>query len=626
MEFKGDVTLTCKEENGNSSIEVGDIVNERFLIEEEVGRGGMGVVYKAYDIILRKHVAIKFYNFSGDFNNELITKLKNAKCKNLVEIYSTGRWKGRSFLVMEFIRGINLKFVDIRNWTTGKKIYLLKEILKALSKLHEIGILHLDIKPSNIMLRKDGIVKLMDFSISKNLLSLERLYRGTLKYIAPEQLSTKELDERTDIYQFGILSMYIFQNGDLSVSEEEIEKLNISKYWKYIIEKSVRKEKEKRFESVNYIIKIIDKFEVRQGRKRRLSIVVSILFILFLYLFIGCSIKQPSFYFNFGKRTIFFNKVLFPLWSIKYDHPVNEKQDSVLIKDLNGDGEKEVISVFTKKIKGTVRPVFYLTLFSYKGEVLWQKRYLLSVETRIGRVYKRPPTIRKFYTIDLNGDKVDEIVVLSNFAFFPFLIDVYSLEGRRISRFVSSGHINSIMFYDYDGDGVVELIAGGVNNEYDSAVLLILNPFSMSGKTPQTKPYYDISGYKVGKFEKFLRFSPSILCKRFILRNCVVKVSFLKDRVVIETDELMVKAVLKSLLLSNAGAKLYYMLDKNFNLIDFEISDHFKIAANHGGVKIDYDKESARLLKGVEEWNGKEWIPVKIKKGSVAWNVVYGVR
>jgi serine/threonine protein kinase len=193
----------------------------RYRITEQLGQGGMAVVYKAFDTQLERDVAIKLIRvgaFPPDFLDHVLERFKReAKTlarlnhPNIVKVHDFGEIDGAPFLVMDYLSGHTFKEIrkPIRPEAAAR---LLLPIAEALSYAHSQGVFHRDIKPSNIILNNNQSPILMDFGISK-LLEEERGYTltgtgiglGTPEYMAPEQGLGKAIDGRADLYSMGIV-------------------------------------------------------------------------------------------------------------------------------------------------------------------------------------------------------------------------------------------------------------------------------------------------------------------------------------------------------------------------------------------------------------------------------------
>jgi serine/threonine protein kinase/tetratricopeptide (TPR) repeat protein len=190
----------------------------RYQIIEELGKGGMGRVYKANDIDVNEKVAIKLIkpNISSDirtierFQNELKFARK-IRHKNVCQMYDLNREKGIYYITMEYVEGENLKNMIrmSRQLAKGTTISIARQICGGLAEAHNLGVVHRDLKPSNIMIDREGNVRIMDFGIARSLkekgITGAGVMIGTPEYMSPEQVEGKEVDQRSDIYSLGII-------------------------------------------------------------------------------------------------------------------------------------------------------------------------------------------------------------------------------------------------------------------------------------------------------------------------------------------------------------------------------------------------------------------------------------
>ena len=190
-----------------------------YRIMEQLGQGGMATVYKAYHPALDRYVAIKVLhqafledpNFHSRFQREarVVAKLEHP---NIVPIHDYAEHEKRPYLVMRFIEGETLKARLQRGpLSPGEIERIIEAVGAALSYAHQQGVLHRDVKPSNVMLAKDGQIYLADFGLARIAQSGEStltsdMIVGTPQYISPEQaMAKKDLDQGTDIYSFGVM-------------------------------------------------------------------------------------------------------------------------------------------------------------------------------------------------------------------------------------------------------------------------------------------------------------------------------------------------------------------------------------------------------------------------------------
>jgi tRNA A-37 threonylcarbamoyl transferase component Bud32 len=200
----------------------------RYRVIEEVGQGGMAVVYKAHDDTLKREVAVKVLHAHLLAETDSKTRLgreAQAVAKlhhdNIVQIFDySGDGSSTSYIVTEFIEGETLKQFMTRRQPPAPEVAALiaMEVGSALIHAHSFGIIHRDVKPENVMVRKDGMLKLMDFGVAQ-IMDLERMtvtgqLLGSPAYMAPEILEGKPLDVRTDVFSVGIM-LYQLSTGAL---------------------------------------------------------------------------------------------------------------------------------------------------------------------------------------------------------------------------------------------------------------------------------------------------------------------------------------------------------------------------------------------------------------------------
>lgn len=218
---------------------IGQIIGN-YKIEEKLGEGGMGAVYKGVDTMLDREVAIKALRpelASQDsvverFRSEAVT-LAKLNHPNIATLYTMFRQGEELYMVLEFVRGETLDSILQKRGAlpAEEAIPVFCQVLDGIDHAHELGIVHRDIKPANMMLTEKGTLKVLDFGIAR-LLGSARMTRagniiGTLEYMAPEQVRGQETDGRSDLYALGMM-LYEVLTGRLPFeTENEFELMKL---------------------------------------------------------------------------------------------------------------------------------------------------------------------------------------------------------------------------------------------------------------------------------------------------------------------------------------------------------------------------------------------------------------
>lgn len=211
---------------------VGQVFDNRYRILKTIGVGGMAVVFQAYDLAEKRTVAVKMLREDIASDEAQVRRFVNESKAvamlshpNVVKIYNISVRSNIKFIVMEYIEGITLKDYMTRKGvlSLSEIISYTEQILHALEHAHSKGVVHRDIKPQNIMLLKNGVIKVMDFGIAKlpnaETLTLTDKAIGTVFYISPEQAEGKASDRRSDLYSLGIM-IYEMSCGKLPFYDE----------------------------------------------------------------------------------------------------------------------------------------------------------------------------------------------------------------------------------------------------------------------------------------------------------------------------------------------------------------------------------------------------------------------
>ena len=208
----------------------------KYDIVDVLGRGGMGLVYRAFDKYLGREVAIKTVteNFTGDA--EMLERFNREACRtailkhpNIVTVYDLGEQDGFPYIVMEYVTGEALdKLIrSNRPFPLAFKLKIIEQVCDALAYAHQNEIIHRDVKPANVIVQPDGVAKLLDFGIARQEkygkeIGLTRTGNliGTISYMAPERLQGHPFDGRSDIFATGVM-LYQLVTGHLPFTGED---------------------------------------------------------------------------------------------------------------------------------------------------------------------------------------------------------------------------------------------------------------------------------------------------------------------------------------------------------------------------------------------------------------------
>jgi serine/threonine protein kinase/Flp pilus assembly protein TadD len=212
------VSVTKTLETAPEGLGKGKLFAGRFELIEELGAGGMGIVYRAFDKEVGEEIALKVLHPDIALDQKTVERFRNEiklarriSHRNVCRMHDLHQDGKQLFITMEYVSGQDLKSLIKQTGAlaTGKAISIAKQVCEGLAEAHDLGVIHRDLKSQNIMVDKDGTAKIMDFGIARSLraagMTAEGMIIGTPEYMAPEQVEGQDADQRTDIYALGAI-------------------------------------------------------------------------------------------------------------------------------------------------------------------------------------------------------------------------------------------------------------------------------------------------------------------------------------------------------------------------------------------------------------------------------------
>ena len=267
---------------------IGSTFAGRYQIIEELGRGGMGNVYKVLDKELGEKVALKLLKPEIAADHRIIERFRNElrfarkiTHKNVCRMFDLSKAERTPYITMEYVSGEDLKSTlrRVGPLSEGKALYIARQVCDGLIEAHKLGVVHRDMKPQNIMIDKQGYPHIMDFGIARSMsgkgLTTSGIMIGTPEYMSPEQVEGKEVDQRADIYAMGVIlyemvtgttpfkgetaiSIAIKHTREKPRNPREIND-QISVDLSRLILKCMEKDRNKRYQNVQELLEVLNK-------------------------------------------------------------------------------------------------------------------------------------------------------------------------------------------------------------------------------------------------------------------------------------------------------------------------------------------------------------------------------
>ena len=234
VDLTADSTVTITTPAAHLGFAPGTILAQRYRIVHLLGRGGMGEVYRADDLLLGQSVALKFLPAAATASASALSRFRNevrtarqVSHPNVCRVYDIGEVEGLTYLSMEYVDGEDLASLlrRIGRLPQDKALEVARKLCAGLAAAHDKGVVHRDLKPANIMLDSKGEVRITDFGLADVSEHILDVRSGTPAYMSPEQLSGKEVTLRSDIYALGIVLHELFtgQRSILNFGNAEMD-------------------------------------------------------------------------------------------------------------------------------------------------------------------------------------------------------------------------------------------------------------------------------------------------------------------------------------------------------------------------------------------------------------------
>lgn len=273
------------------NLELNKLINSRYILFRHVASGGMADIYEAQDVVLNKPVALKFLKEKYVEDADSLEQFKNESRfisifnhQNILKIYNVGEYYSRPYVCYELLKGKTLKeSLDNRGkLSIDEALDYISQVLLGVKEMHELGVLHNDLKPDNLYLLYDGTIRIVDFGAATHISNKEEKHiLGTVNYLAPEVITNKKYSVLSDIYSLGIIFYelltgevpFIGENskevlkahskGEIVTIKEPYMNINLNDI-NYIINKAIYFNPNNRYKSVKEFINDVNKVKAHE--------------------------------------------------------------------------------------------------------------------------------------------------------------------------------------------------------------------------------------------------------------------------------------------------------------------------------------------------------------------------
>lgn len=498
----------------------GSEIGERYEVHDVLGVGGYGVVYAAFDRHLRRKVALKVLRHDR-LNEGAIQRFRrevaiarDVHSPHLVRVYDIAQAEESTYLTMELVDGESLAAVVARGALSIEQVIeIVRQILEALQALHSVGIVHRDVKPSNVMLARDGQVKLTDFGLARRIDSETRATEtatvvGTLEYLSPEQAMGLDIDARSDLYSLGIL-LFECLTGDvplrggsslgtaiahISKSAPNVRTIRADtpRWLAAVAGRLLRKDPAQRYQSAAQVLHDLRRRKPPAKTVRRDRILVALLIVAMLSALFVAYREIAARRFASLERS-----------SHHGGHALNSRGEILWSDPLLVPGVRALPVIVEKG-----EPPRIAALRHEQNESDPERTHRLEIlDAETGRRLDQiqlPPLQRAYFqefsnwfsaqkmlATDIDHDGAQELVVsFAHHPFYPsyaFFVDPQRRTVREI--LIASGHHHPVGTIDVDRDGRDEVIFWGIANRlgwYESVSAVKVFPGSFAGYVAST--------------------------------------------------------------------------------------------------------------------------------------------